>query len=76
MDVAKAGQIALLMLSPTLVVGAALYLPRCVWLMRRLLIARHVDKRLQPMRRFLHTLTEAGLVLPPAVSLSAPAGRQ
>jgi hypothetical protein len=76
MDVARAGQIALLMLSPTLVVEAALYLPRGVWLVRRLLTARHVDKRLQPMRRLLYTLAEARLVLPPAVCLSAPDGRQ
>jgi hypothetical protein len=74
MDVAKAGQIAILMLSPTLVVGAALYLPRGVWLGGDF-TARHVDKRLQPMRRLLHTLAEARLVLPPAVSLSAPDGR-
>jgi hypothetical protein len=42
MDVAKAGQIVALMLSPTLVIAAALYLPRALRRLRRALLPEPV----------------------------------
>jgi hypothetical protein len=42
MDVAKAGQIVALMLSPTLVIAAALYLPRGLRALRRALLPEPV----------------------------------
>jgi DNA-binding transcriptional ArsR family regulator len=48
MDIAKAGQILVLMLLPTLVVGAALHLPRGIRLLRRLVTERDVERWPQP----------------------------
>jgi hypothetical protein len=48
MDFAKAGQIVFLMLSPTLAVGAAIYVPRAVRLVRRRLAARALAKHPRP----------------------------
>jgi hypothetical protein len=70
MDIARIDQVLLILL-PTFVIEAAgtLGLP-------------HPDRPVHSslarpeLRRLLHTLAEAGLVLPPALSLSAPNGRQ
>jgi hypothetical protein len=45
MDIARAAQIAVLMLSPTLAVGAVLHFPRAVRAVRRFWDRRHVDRR-------------------------------
>jgi hypothetical protein len=49
MDVARAGQIVLIMLSPTLIIGAALYLPRWIRAGRRWLRAGRPSTQLQPV---------------------------
>jgi hypothetical protein len=49
MNVARAGQIVLIMLSPTLIIGAALYVPRWVRAGRRRLRVRRPATVLQPI---------------------------
>jgi hypothetical protein len=104
MGIARIDQVLLILL-PTFVIGALLYLPRGVTPLWRLVTDRddaapllpimdraieaagtlglpHPDRPVHSslarpeLRRLLHTLAEAGLVLPSAVSLSAPNGRQ
>lgn len=48
MDVAKAGEILVIMLSPTLAIGTALYLPRAVRAIRRAVRGRRDAEALRP----------------------------
>jgi len=48
MDIVKVGEILVMMLLPTLAVGAALQLPRVIRAVRRLAVGRRAEPSLQP----------------------------